>query len=152
LAHPTNFELPRRFDAQEEVFANRVRQQEGSGMSRALEAFFVTGMENRSVIKYGGPADTAFSKSVGIGMKTHCRNFGALKPDGKKRVRRLEMKDCGRRIRTSTQHVFERGVERNRIIHAKKIDTTMAERIRVPRYQLPMMLFAAEAKDSHAGM
>jgi len=37
-------------------------------------------------------------------------------------------------------------------IRARPIVATAAERIRISRYQLPMMLFAAEARDSHAGI
>src|SRR5260370_32024841 len=102
LADPANFEFPLLVDTLEKVFANRVGQQKCSGMPLALKAFFVTGMKDGGVIKYGRPVDAALGKGVCIGMKTHGRNYRAFKPDWEERVCRLEMKDCGRCAWTST--------------------------------------------------
>jgi hypothetical protein len=60
------------------------------------------------------------------------------------------MKDRGRGGGAGTQHLFERGVERNRIIHAEKINAAAAEGFGITRYQLRMMLFAAKAQNAQA--
>src|SRR5882762_757045 len=62
------------------------------------------------------------------------------------------VKDGGRRGRAGTQHILERRVERNRIMYAEKLNAAAAEGSGIARYQLPVMLFAAKAQDSHAGV
>src|ERR1700756_2268988 len=152
LADPPDFEFARWVVTFEKISANGVRQQKCSGMSSALKAFFESGMKDDGVIKNGRPADAAFGKGVGVGMKAHGRNLGALKPDREERVGRFEMKDCGARGRAGAQHVFERGVEGYRLIDEEKLDAAAAKGIGIARYQLPMMLFAAKAQDGHARM
>src|SRR6266478_4205248 len=145
LTDPGNFKFATWVDAFEKVFANRVRQQKRPRMPRTHKAFFVSGMKDGGVIKYGRPVDAAFGKSVCIGMKTHCRNFRVFKPDWEERVGRFEMKDGGRSSGAGTQHILKRRVKWNRVIHAEKLNAATAEGVGIAWYQFPVMLLTAKA-------
>ena len=129
-----------------------MREQKCSRMSGLCESLLIAGMEYRYVIKHRGPMDSPIGERIRIGMKAHRGNFRTRKAGGKERVRGFKVENSRRLVRAGPQYVFERCVERNRIICAEKLNATAPERIRISRYQLPMVLFAAEAKDSHAGI
>src|SRR5579859_738876 len=121
-------------------------------MPGASKPLLVPGMKDCRMIEHRRPADPPFGKGVSIGMKAQGGNFRALQADWKQRMRRFEMKNCRRRIRTPAKHIVKRGIERNRILGTEKLDAAPAKRFRVTWNQLPMMLFAAEAEDGHAVM
>jgi hypothetical protein len=82
-------------------------------------------------------------------VKTHRRYFASFKTDWKKRMTRFEMKDGPRSHSAASHDFFDRRVKRKRVFHANEIDTAPPERFGIARYQLPVMLFAAKAKNGH---
>src|SRR5262245_50340622 len=63
---------------------------------------------------------------------------------------RLKMKNRRWCRAARSQNFIERSVRRNRVVHAHKIDAAPAKGIRIAGYQLPVVLFAAKAKNGHA--
>src|SRR5437660_7608448 len=79
LADPANVEFACPFSALEKRPPNSVRQQKSSWMPGAGKPLPITRMKDHRVIKYGGPANAAVGKSIGVGMKAHCRDFRTFK-------------------------------------------------------------------------
>src|SRR6516225_8134075 len=65
-------------------------------------------------------------------------------------MRGLEMKNCRGRVRANAEDLLERRIKRDGVFHAEKVRAPPAESLGIPRYQFPMMLFAAQAKNGHA--
>lgn len=150
LADPANFEFVLGWRASEEFAADCMREQKCAGMASGGKFFGVAGMEDCGVVEEHGPADTAIGGGVDIGMKAQGGYGRFFEPDGKKRVGGLEVEDGGGWIRAGAEDLVERSVKRDRIVGAEEFDIATAEGFGITGNELPVMFFAAKAKNGHA--